>query len=108
MAYDLASSLVTRFPDLKGIYCCNDTMAMGALEAVKRSGKSIIVVGTDGNDDAIASVKAGELGATVAQDTHLIGGIGVEMMVNAIKNQVRIDVNGDVSFQGAQAQLVTK
>jgi D-allose transport system substrate-binding protein len=108
MAYDLATSLVTRFPDLKGIYCCNDTMAMGAIEAVKRSGKSIIVVGTDGNDDAIASVKAGELGATVAQDTHLIGGIGVEMMVNAIKNKVRIDPNADVPFQGAQAQLVTR
>jgi D-allose transport system substrate-binding protein len=108
MAYDLASSLITRFPDLTGIYCCNDTMAMGALEAVKRSGKSIIVVGTDGNEDAIASVKAGELGATVAQDTHLIGGIGVEMMVNATKNKVAIDVNADVPFQGAQAQLVIR
>jgi D-allose transport system substrate-binding protein len=108
MAYDLATSLVTRFPDLQGIYCCNDTMAMGAIEAVKRSGKSIVVVGTDGNDDAIASVKAGELGATVAQDTHLIGGIGVEMMVNALKNKVKIDPNADVPFQGAQAQLVTR
>jgi D-allose transport system substrate-binding protein len=107
-AYDLAASLITRFPDLKGIYCCNDTMAMGALEAVKRSGKTIIVVGTDGNEDAIASVKAGELGATVAQDTHLIGGIGVEMMVNALKNKVKIDPNADVPFQGAQAQLVTR
>jgi D-allose transport system substrate-binding protein len=108
MAYDLASSLITRFPNLKGIYCCNDTMAMGALEAVKRSGMAIIVVGTDGNDDAIASVKAGELGATVAQDTHLIGGIGVEMMANAVKNKMKIDPNADVPFQGAKAQLVTK
>jgi D-allose transport system substrate-binding protein len=107
-AYDLATSLITRFPDLKGIYCCNDTMAMGALEAVKRSGKSIIVVGTDGNEDAVASVKAGELGATVAQDTHLVGGIGIEMMVNAVKNKVKIDPNADVPFQGAQAQLVTR
>jgi D-allose transport system substrate-binding protein len=108
MAYDLASSLLTRFPELKGIYCCNDTMAMGALEAVKNSGVNIIVVGTDGNDDAIDSVKAGELGATVAQDTHLIGGIGVELMVNAVKNKVKIDPNADVPFRGAEAQLVTK
>jgi D-allose transport system substrate-binding protein len=108
LAYDLATSLVTRFPNLKGIYCCNDTMAMGALEAVKRSGKSIIVVGTDGNEDAVASVKAGELGATVAQDTHLIGGIGVEMMVNALKNKAKIDPNADVPFRGAAAQLVTR
>jgi D-allose transport system substrate-binding protein len=108
MAYDLASSLIIRFPNLKGIYCCNDTMAMGALEAVKNSGKAIFVVGTDGNDDAIASVKAGELSATVAQDTHLVGGIGVEMMANAVKNKTRIDPNANVPFQGADAQLVTK
>jgi D-allose transport system substrate-binding protein len=108
MAYDLANSLITRFPNLKGIYCCNDTMAMGALEAVKRAGKSIIVVGTDGNEDAVNSVKAGELGATVAQDTHLIGGIGVEMMVNALNNKVKIDPNADVPFREAKAQLVTK
>jgi D-allose transport system substrate-binding protein len=107
-AYDLASSLVTRFPNLKGIYCCNDTMAMGALEAVKRAGKSIVVVGTDGNEDAVNSVKAGELGATVAQNTHLIGGIGVEMMVNALNSKVKIDPNADVPFREAKAQLVTK
>jgi D-allose transport system substrate-binding protein len=108
MAYDLANSLITRFPNLKGIYCCNDTMAMGALEAVKRAGKSIIVVGTDGNEDAINSVKAGELGATVAQDTHLIGGIGVEMMVNALNNKVKIDPNTDVPFREAKAQLISR
>jgi D-allose transport system substrate-binding protein len=108
MAYDLASSLITRFPNLKGIYCCNDTMAMGALEAVKRAGKSIIIVGTDGNEDAVDSVKAGELSATVAQDTHLIGGIGVEMMVNALNSKVKIDPNADVPFREATAQLVTK
>jgi D-allose transport system substrate-binding protein len=108
LAFDLANSLITRFPDLKGIYACNDTMAMGALEAVKKAGKQIIVVGTDGNDDAIESVKAGELGATVAQDTNLIGGIGLELLRDAYENKVKIDPNGQVPFRGAKAQLVTK
>jgi D-allose transport system substrate-binding protein len=108
VAFDLANSLVTRFPNLKGIYAINDTMAMGALEAVKNSGKNIIVVGTDGNEDAIASVKAGELGATVAQDTNAVGGIGLELLVNAYKNKVKIDPAADVSFRSVEAQLVTK
>lgn len=108
LAFDLASSLITRFPNLKGIYACNDTMAMGAIEAVKRAGKDIIVVGTDGNEDAIASVKAGELGATVAQDTSAIGGIGLEMLRDAYTGKVKIDPNAEVPFRGAKAELITK
>jgi D-allose transport system substrate-binding protein len=108
MAFDLANSFITRYPNLKGIYACNDTMAMGALEAVKRSGKAIIVVGTDGNPDAIDSVKAGELGATVAQDTNAIGSIGFEMLVDAYTKKLAINPNADVPFRGAQAQLITK
>ncbi|MDR0551822.1 MAG: D-allose transporter substrate-binding protein [Spirochaetaceae bacterium] len=107
-AFDVANSIITRFPDIKGIYCCNDTMAMGALEAVKRSGKTIIVVGTDGNEDAVLSVKAGELAATVAQDTRGIGGIGVQLMYDTYKNKPKIDPNAEVPFVGAKAQLVTK
>jgi D-allose transport system substrate-binding protein len=108
MAFDLANSLITRFPNLKGIYACNDTMAMGVLEAVKRANKNIIVVGTDGNPDAIDSVKAGELGATVAQDTDAIGGIGLELLVEAYTSKAAIDPNAEVPFRGAQAQLITK
>jgi D-allose transport system substrate-binding protein len=81
---------------------------MGALEAVKKAKKNIIVVGTDGNDDAIASVKAGELGATVAQDTSAIGGIGLEMLVDAFTKKAKIDPAAEVPFRAAEAQLVTK
>jgi D-allose transport system substrate-binding protein len=108
MAFDLANSLITRFPNLRGIYACNDTMAMGVLEAVKRANKNIIVVGTDGNPDAIDSVKAGELGATVAQDTDSIGGIGLEMLVESYTSKAAIDPNAEVPFRGAQAQLITR
>ena len=60
-AYDLATNYITAHPDLKAIYCCNDTMAMGVQEAVEASGKDIKVCGTDGNDDAIQSVADGKL-----------------------------------------------
>lgn len=107
-AFDLADSLITRYPNLRGIYACNDTMAMGALEAVRRANKNIIVVGTDGNPDAIESVKAGGLGATVAQNTDAIGGIGFEMLVEAYTRKVSINPNADVPFRGAEAELITR
>ncbi len=84
-AYDLATNLISKNPDLKAIYCCNDTMAMGAQEAVTNSGKEIVVVGTDGNDDAIQSVKDGGLSATIAQDPALVGARSLELLYNAVQ-----------------------
>ena len=106
MAFDVASNLIDRFPNLRAFYCANDTMAMGVLEAVRNSGREIIVVGTDGNDDAVESVMAGELGATVAQDTDLIGAIAVRMMLDVWRNQVPIDPGAEVPFTAADPFLV--
>jgi D-allose transport system substrate-binding protein len=107
-AYDLANAYMDRFPNLKAIYACNDTMAMGVEEAVKKSGKKILVVGTDGNPDAIASVKAGDLTATVAQDTHAIGAEAFQMLVDAVTNKVKIDPSATVPTKGVAPQLITK
>ncbi|SPT71649.1 D-allose-binding periplasmic protein precursor [Anaerobiospirillum thomasii] len=83
-AYDIATNYLNKYPDLKGIYACNDTMAMGALAAVNASGKKVIVVGTDGNSDAVESVKNGELGATVRQRPDEIGARGVQLLIEAV------------------------
>mgnify|MGYP002472057213 FL=1 len=85
-AYDLATNLISKNENLKAIYCCNDTMAMGAQEAVQNAGKDIIVVGTDGNSDAIESVKAGNLTATVAQDPAGVAARSLELLVKAHQN----------------------
>lgn len=85
-AYDLATNLMNKNENLKAIYCCNDTMAMGAYQAVADSGRDIAVVGTDGNSDAIESVKAGGLTATIAQDSAGVGARSLELLVEAYNN----------------------
>ena len=85
-AYDLATNLINKNENLAAIYCCNDTMAMGAYQAVADSGKDIVVVGTDGNSDAIQSVKDGGLTATIAQDTAGVGARSLELLVAAYNN----------------------
>lgn len=107
-AFDLANNFISKYPDLKGIYCCNDTMAMGALEAVKASGKDILVVGTDGNDDAVASVKAGELAATVAQDPAGIGSRSLQLMIQAVDEGSKIDITAEPINESVPAVLITK
>ncbi len=85
-AYDLATNLISKNENLKAIYCCNDTMAMGAQEAVMNADADIIVVGTDGNSDAIQSVADGNLSATVAQDPAGVAARTLELLVEAYQN----------------------
>jgi ribose transport system substrate-binding protein len=64
-AKDLADTWIKKYPDLKAIFCNNDTMALGVVEAVKSSGKDILVVGVDGIGEAYDSIRKGELDATI-------------------------------------------
>ncbi|RKQ28554.1 ribose ABC transporter substrate-binding protein RbsB [Oceanobacillus halophilus] len=59
--------------DIQAVFAHNDEMALGAMEAIKAVGKDIMVIGFDGVEDAIASVEAGELTATIAQQPDLMG-----------------------------------
>lgn len=106
-AYDLATNYITAHPDLKTIYCCNDTMAMGVQEAVEASGKDIKVCGTDGNDDAIQSVADGKLCATVAQDPAAVGAKGLELMVQAVEEDLPMEPGAEVPTTGIDAILIT-
>lgn len=107
-AFDMATNFINKFGDLKAIYCANDTMAMGAQEAVEKSGRDIIVVGTDGNADAIESVKAGKLGATVAQDSAGIGAAGIEQLVEFVKSGQKFDSSVQSTEKFIDAILITK
>lgn len=77
-------NIIQANPDIKGVFCQNDEMALGALEAISNVGKKdqIVVVGFDGTEGAIASVKEGKLDATVAQQPDKIGELGVKAAVD--------------------------
>jgi D-allose transport system substrate-binding protein len=73
-AANIANETLQRNPDLVAIFCANDGMALGAVEAARSAGKDkLIVVGVDGNSDAVKSVLAGRLNASVAQLPYLLG-----------------------------------
>lgn len=67
-AMSVMENLLQTHPDVKGVFCSNDEMALGALRAIKQANKAnVAVVGFDGSPDAMKSIKAGELTASVAQ-----------------------------------------
>lgn len=67
-------------PQIDGIFCHNDEMALGALRAIEAAGRlsAIKIVGFDATDDAVKSVKDGKMVATVAQKPRVMGSTAVE------------------------------
>ena len=67
-AYAKMESMLQANPQIKGVICGNDTMAMGAWAALKAAGRTdVIVVGFDGSDDVKQSILSGGIRATVLQ-----------------------------------------
>ncbi|HAJ70279.1 MAG: D-ribose ABC transporter substrate-binding protein [Alkalibacterium gilvum] len=66
--------------NVEAIFAQNDEMALGALEAIEAAGlaEDIVVVGFDGNDDAIEAIEAGRMDATIAQQPLEMGRIAME------------------------------
>ena len=78
-AANITNDTLQRNPDLVAIFCANDDMALGAVEAARSAGKDkLIVIGVDGNTNAVKSIKAGRLNASVAQLPYLVGMQAVE------------------------------
>lgn len=74
-------------PEIDAVFAHNDEMALGALEAIKASGRDIIIVGFDATDDAVAAVEAGDLAATVQQLPKDIGSIGVDTATKILSGE---------------------
>jgi D-allose transport system substrate-binding protein len=109
-ALDVATNTLQRTPDLAAFYCCNDTMALGAMQAVQNLGKAgkAIIVGTDGIPEAIQMIDAGRLTATVAQDPAKVGATGLDLLVEAVKRGKQIAVDAEPKFVPIDSILVTK
>ncbi|WBW50705.1 ribose ABC transporter substrate-binding protein RbsB [Peptoniphilus equinus] len=85
-------------PEINAVFAHNDEMALGALEAIKASGRDIKVVGFDATDDAVKSVEAGELAATIAQQPKLIGSLGIETATKVIAGE-QVEASSPVDLQ---------
>ncbi|GAB7127422.1 D-allose transporter substrate-binding protein [Silvimonas sp. JCM 19000] len=109
-ALDVVTNILQRNPDLNAIYAANDTMALGAVQAVKNAGKlgKVIVVGTDGVPEALDSVKRGELTATVAQNPAAIGAKCLDMLLDAVAKKPPMDPKAEPNFAPVDSYVVNK
>ena len=86
-----AQSILVAHPQLKGIFCANDMMAIGAIKAVLQSGKKgqISIIGYDNIPAVQAYLKTGELNATIEQHPDQMGKYGVRMAVGVLTKTLK-------------------
>ena len=93
-AYDIATNILKANPDLRGIMCANDEMALGVVGALKAANKKeqVVVCGIDFIDNARQSIIAGELDGSVAMSPYLFGKAGLILSLKATQGQ-KIDTD---------------
>ena len=66
---EVMESILLAHPNIKGVFCGNDAMAMGAYQALVAAGKAdaVKVFGFDGADDVVKSIAEGKIVATGMQ-----------------------------------------
>lgn len=88
-AFDVASNILQGNPDVKAIFAANDTMGLGALEAIDAAGLSgqVVVVSVDAIPEALDAVREGRLAGTVAQYPDEMAWLAVEAMIKVAEGR---------------------
>jgi simple sugar transport system substrate-binding protein len=84
---DAAETILTANPDVDAIYGACGPPIIGALESIKKAGRSpesIVVVGFDASPDELAAITAGTEDATVAQFPAKMGELGIDTVYQAV------------------------
>jgi len=105
-AFSVVQALLQAHPDITGIICGNDTMAMGASAAVQAAGmEGIVIVGFDGSNDVRDSILTGADGRVRATGLQQIALI-TEMAVTQADQFLRTGSTGAPEKQLIDCMLI--
>ena len=109
-ALDVATNVLQRNPNIKAIYCANDTMAMGVAQADRKRRKNGKSAGRRYRWHSGSPQNGGSRTntATVAQNPADIGATGLKLMVDAEKSGKVIPLDKAPEFKLVDSILVTQ
>jgi ribose transport system substrate-binding protein len=90
-ANQVAAALLTEIPDLKAFLCANDSMALGAVAALKAAGKEgqVLVAGFDNISAVHELVRSGRILATADQHADRLAAFGIDYALEMLKAKSR-------------------
>jgi ribose transport system substrate-binding protein len=93
-AYQLAENLLSRFPDVEGIFCPNESSTFGTLRALQESKLAgrVKFVGFDSSPKLVQALRDNHLHGLVLQNPVRMGYLGVTMMVQHLRGEKIADL----------------
>ncbi len=88
-AYQLAENLLSRFPDVEGIFAPNESSTFGTLRALQESGLAgkVKFVGFDSSPKLIQALRDRQILGLVLQNPMKMGYLGVKTMVAHLRGE---------------------
>ncbi|QDV82825.1 sugar ABC transporter substrate-binding protein [Planctomycetes bacterium TBK1r] len=88
-ANSIAASILSEHPDIKAILAANDSMALGAIAAVKSAGKTgeVLVVGFDNISAVQQAIRDGKILATADQYGDKLAVFGIETALQLVNGE---------------------
>ena len=88
-ANQVVAAMITEHPELKAVLCANDSMALGAVAALKSASKvgQVLVIGYDGISAVRERIKDGSILATIEQHADQLAVFGIEYALEMIKTK---------------------
>ncbi|MFH0881928.1 MAG: substrate-binding domain-containing protein [bacterium] len=82
--FNVFQNILKSCRNIDALFCCNDMMALGAIEAIAAEGKGndLIVIGFDAIKDGREAIRKGTMTGSIAQHPYEMGKLAVE---NAVK-----------------------
>ncbi len=88
-SYQLAENLISRFPDIDGVFCPNESSTFGMLRALQESGLAgkIVFIGFDSSPKLVQALRDGHIQGLVLQNPVRMGYLGVTQMTLHLRGQ---------------------
>lgn len=95
-AFQASQNLLTKFGDVTGIFCPNESTTFGMLRALQTAGKAgkVHFVGFDASEPLVNALRQREIAGLTVQDPFRMGETGVRVAVAAVRGHAvekRID-----------------
>lgn len=85
----VATAMLQAHPSITGIFAANDTMGLGAAQAVKNAGKEgkVKIISVDGIEAMLKSVKTGKNTGTITQYPYAEGQMAVQACIAKVQGK---------------------
>ncbi|TMJ73551.1 MAG: sugar ABC transporter substrate-binding protein [Alphaproteobacteria bacterium] len=81
------TELLAAQPRIDGVLAANDFMALGALDAMRETGRKIQIVGVNATPEGVQAIKAGDMLASASFDAMKMACLGVEAAVRVLSGE---------------------